>query len=116
MLNIFLPWAFFFALGCPGTVILLISASCIAVMTGVHHCAQLLVGMGSSLLFCLGWSPAVILVILASQVARITGMIHQCQQIFIEQILMSDMALGAVPRSSKMFGMELECSKCPLSK
>jgi hypothetical protein len=36
----------FFCLGWPWTVILLNSASCIAGMTGAHHCTQLLVEMG----------------------------------------------------------------------
>jgi hypothetical protein len=43
-------------------------------MTGVHHCAQLLVKMGASKSFCLDWLWTVILPISAFQVVRITGL------------------------------------------
>jgi hypothetical protein len=48
-------------------------------MTGVHHCAQLLVEMGSCQLFALA-GLKLILPTSASQVGRITGVGHEAQQ------------------------------------
>jgi hypothetical protein len=47
-------------------------------MTGAHHCAQLLIEMGSCEPFALGWLQNMILLISASQVTRIIGVNHYC--------------------------------------
>jgi hypothetical protein len=62
--------------GWPGTMILPISASWIAQMTGIYHCAQLLVEMGVSETFCQGWPQTPILLCWASQV--VTGGTQLC--------------------------------------
>jgi hypothetical protein len=51
-------------------------------MTGMCHCAQLLVEMGVSLTFCLDWAGTMTLLVSASQIGRIIGMSHWARIFF----------------------------------